>query len=160
MEQAMTNRIVQAYRQAPWRIQLQWIGLFVLGLLLVALVAGFYLSITTRAANAGSGIQDMLNQEQNDQRDIADLNAKLAMITSAGVMEKRALALGFIPITAGEPTYLPIPGYVSDETPNLAPPPTTTVVDAPLILPDYTQSLWDWLYKSLTPSQSKGTVKP
>jgi hypothetical protein len=156
----MTNRIVQAYRQAPWRIQVQWIGLFALGLLLVALVAGFYLNITTRAANAGGDVQTMLYQVQSEEREIADLNARLAMLMSAGVMEKRAQDLGFIPIEAGQPKYLPIPGYVSDETPNLAPPPATGVVEAPLILPDYTQSLWDWIFRSLSPAQAKGTVQP
>ncbi len=156
----MTNRLVQAYRQAPWRIQIQWIGIFAVGLLLVALVAGFYLNITTRAANAGADIQSMLYQQQGEEREIADLNAQLAEITSSSAMEKRAEALGFIPIAVGQPTYLAVPGYVSDQTPNLAPPPSNAIVNAPLILPDYTQSLWDWLYNSLSPTLTKGTVKP
>src|SRR5664279_1832939 len=106
MEQAMTNRITQAYRQAPWRIQVQWIGLFALGLLLVALVAGFYLNITTRAATAGHDVQNMLYQVQTEESDIAGLNTLLASITSSGTMEKRAQDLGYIPIESGQPVYL------------------------------------------------------
>jgi hypothetical protein len=161
MEQAMSNRIAQAYRQAPWRIQVQWIGLFALGLLLVALVAGFYLNITTRAAIAGHDLQNMLYQVQNEESDIAGLNTQLASITSASTMEKRAHDLGFIPIEAGQPKYLEVPGYVPLGMPNLAPPPDNGVVEAPLILPDYTQSLWDWLFRSFLPTQVKpGTMQP
>jgi hypothetical protein len=157
----MTNRIVQAYRQAPWRIQMQWIGLFALGLLLVALVAGFYLSITARAATAGGDVQDMLYQIQTQERQIAELNTQLASITSASAMEKRAQAMGFVPITYGQPKYIQVPGYVARGTPDLAPPPNNNVVDAPLLLPDYTQSLWEWLFRSFLPTTAKqGAVQP
>lgn len=157
----MTNRIVQAYRQAPWRIQVQWIGLFALGLLLVALVAGFYLNITTRAATAGSEVQDMLYQTQNQEHDIADLNTKLGLISSSTVMDKRAVDLGFIPISSGKVRYVVVPGYTPRDTPDMAPPPDNGVVQAPLILPDYTQSLWDWLLRNFPSSPVKqGVLQP
>jgi hypothetical protein len=157
----MTNRIVQAYRQAPWRIQMQWIGLFALGLLLVALVAGFYLNITARAATAGGDVQDMLYQMQDQERQIAELNTKFASITSTNSMEKRAQAMGFIPITFGQPKYLQVPGYIPRDTPDLAPPPVNGVVEAPLILPDYTQSLWEQLFRSfLSTPLTQRTVQP
>jgi hypothetical protein len=158
----MTNRIVQAYRQAPWRIQVQWIGLFALGLLLVALVAGFYLNITTRAATAGGDVQNMLYQIQGQEHDIADLNTQLGLISSSSVMDKRAVGLGFVPITSGEIKYLVVPGYTPRETPDMAPPPDNSVVQAPLILPDYTQSLWDWLLKNFpsSPVLKQGVTQP
>ncbi len=51
------TQIVQKVRQAPWRVQRQWIGLFLLGLVLVAMVAGIYLNVTVRATLAGREIQ-------------------------------------------------------------------------------------------------------
>ena len=36
----MTQSLIQAYRQAPWRNQLNWIATFLLGVIVVALVAG------------------------------------------------------------------------------------------------------------------------
>ena len=53
----MKNRLLQAYKQAPWRIQIQWIGLFLLGLVLVASIIGLYLSISAQAAASGRSIQ-------------------------------------------------------------------------------------------------------
>ena len=51
------TQIVQTVRQANWRVQRQWIGLFLLGLVLIAMVAGIYLNITVRATLAGREIQ-------------------------------------------------------------------------------------------------------
>ncbi|HVN54070.1 MAG TPA: hypothetical protein VMT46_07040, partial [Anaerolineaceae bacterium] len=67
------TKIVQKYRQAPWRVQRQWIGLFLLGSVLVAIVAGIYLSITTRADLAGREIQNLNADILDKQRENADL---------------------------------------------------------------------------------------
>jgi predicted nucleic acid-binding Zn ribbon protein len=40
-----TKNIIQAYRQAPWRMQLQWIGIFLLILVSISAIAGVYLSL-------------------------------------------------------------------------------------------------------------------
>ncbi len=40
--------LTQAYSQAPWRKQLQLIGIFLVVLVFFALVAGIYLSVTAR----------------------------------------------------------------------------------------------------------------
>ena len=55
------TQIVQKVRQAPWRVQRQWIGLFLLGLVVMAMVAGIYLNVTVRATLAGREIQALLN---------------------------------------------------------------------------------------------------
>ena len=54
-----TQRLTQAYRQTPWRTQLQWIGLFLLALILLATVAGIYLSVSAGAAAVGREIQQL-----------------------------------------------------------------------------------------------------
>ena len=77
----VTN-LVRKYRQAPWRVQLQWIGLFSLGLVLVASVAAVYLSISTRTAVFGREIQQMDSDMEEVERNIANLNNQLAMLTA------------------------------------------------------------------------------
>ena len=91
----MNNRIVQAYRQAPWRTQLQWTGLFLLVLVLVASVASIYLNVSASAAASGREIQRLGQQSEDLERSIADLRTQLAMLTSAANMEKRAEAMNF-----------------------------------------------------------------
>ncbi|HOT53519.1 MAG TPA: hypothetical protein PLH68_05845, partial [Anaerolineaceae bacterium] len=54
-----TKNIFQAYKQAPWRLQLQWIGLFLLVLVGVAAIAGVYLSLSGKAAVTGRRIQNL-----------------------------------------------------------------------------------------------------
>jgi hypothetical protein len=51
--------LTQAYSQAPWRKQMQIIGLFLLVLVLTALV-GIYLSVTARAAAVGRDLIDAI----------------------------------------------------------------------------------------------------
>ncbi len=43
------TQIVQKVRQAPWRVQRQWVVLFLLGLVIIAMVAWVYLNVTVRA---------------------------------------------------------------------------------------------------------------
>ncbi len=103
----------------------------------------------------------MLYQTQNQEHDIADLNTKLGLISSSTVMDKRAVDLGFIPISSGKVRYVVVPGYTPRDTPDMAPPPDNGVVQAPLILPDYTQSLWDWLLRNFPSSPVKqGVLQP
>lgn len=157
----MTNHFVQAYRQAPWRVQLQWIGLFLLGLIAVALVAGIYLNVSARASSYGRDIQQLENQSDQIQRNIADLQTRLAMLTSASVMQKRAEDLGFQPIDSGSLLYVNVPVNVDREPAVLAPPPGPGMVSPPIIQSSYTQSLWDWLFEGLTrAAQQQGKALP
>ncbi len=86
----MKNRFIQAYQQAPWRTQLQWIGFFLLGLVIIVTVAGLYLSITAQSTTAGVEIKELELEKETLDRQIADLKTQLAIITSAKVMKDRA----------------------------------------------------------------------
>ncbi len=153
----MTNRIIQAYRQAPWRAQLQWIGLFLLGLILCALVAAIYLNVSERAALAGREIQKYQSDSDNLERQIADLETQLAMLTSADQMQKRAQTMNFAPIEPGKAMYLVIPGYTERQPVVLAPAPGPSMAQAPLIRTTYTESLWEVLFKGFLTSPSSQT---
>ena len=137
--------ITQAYSQAPWRKQLQWIGLFMLALILIAMVAGIYLSVSARASTAGREIQILYSQMEDVSRSIEDLETQLAFMLSNTEMEKRAEELGFFPVESSEIFYILVPGYADPNQIILAEPPGSHLPSSPTIAPEYTQSLFGWL---------------
>ena len=145
----MKNRILQAYKQAPWRIQIQWIGLFLLGLVLIASITGIYLSISAQAAASGRRIQSLERRISNINNEIAELTANLATAKSADNMKSRAEALGFIPLNPHEAVYLEIPGYNPHAGLMLAPPRVNIISESPTVLSSYKASLWDWLVQNI-----------
>jgi hypothetical protein len=156
----LTNPFVQAYHQAPWRVQLQWIVFFLLALVLVAIVAAVYLSVSAKSAETGREIQSMQADSADVENQIADLNTQLAQLTSAGQMQKRAKDMGFVPVDPSKESFLVIPGYTGRQTAMMAPPPGPAMVPTTLIRPAYTQSLWEWIFEGfltnpLLPSQPK-----
>jgi hypothetical protein len=145
----ITNRFMQAYRQAPWRTQLQWGGLFLLSLVMAALIAGVYLNISNDAARAGLEANELDITKETTQRHIADMQTRLALLTSQEVMEKRAADLGFVDADPESVTYIVVKNFPGRETVVLAPPPGPDMVTQPIIKPVYTQSLWEFLFKTI-----------
>ena len=147
--------LVHAYRQAPWRLQRQWLGGFLLGVVAIAMVSSLYLDITAQAAIAGREIQNMTVDTAAVQQGSADLQTRLAELTSDAVMEKRAKDLGYEEVDPTQLQYVVVPGYV-------APRPDILVVapplqpSAPSIPPEYTQSLVEWLQQQLRPAPTFG----
>jgi len=136
------SQLFQNYKQAAWRTQIQWIGLFLAILVSVAIVLGFYVNITTRTALAGREIAYAQDDLITMQHKISDLEAQIASLTSAENIQERAAAMGFVPATSDEFTYVVVPGYTPKTVINLAPKPVRDL--KPIILPDYTESLFDW----------------
>lgn len=141
----MKNRLIQAYKQAPWRIQLQWIGLFLLGLLLIASVTGVYLSVSAQAAAAGRRIQSLERRINNINNEITQLTSDLASAKSAQNMSTRAEELGFILLDPHQAMYLEIPGYRPKADLILAPPRENLITQSPIVRSSYRSSVWDWL---------------
>jgi cell division protein FtsL len=146
--------LTQAYSQAPWRKQMQIIGLFLLILVLTALVAGIYLSVTARAAAVGREILSMQTDIERLKLENADLSTQLAALESSIYMEQRARSMGFLPIEKGQAVYLVTPGYVRPDRVTLAPPPAPVTVVAASLPPDFTQSLFDWFQQHVTLSKT------
>jgi hypothetical protein len=143
----MKKRILQAYRQAPWRVQLQWIGLFMLGLILVASIAGVYLSISGQAAAAGRNIQFIESDMDEINNEISELTADLAQAKSAEKMLARAKELDFVMMHPEQALYLSIPGFDPSADLVLAPPRISPINDRPVLRASYKSSLWDWFVK-------------
>jgi len=141
--------ITQAYSQAPWRRQLQFIGLFSLLLVLIALIAGIYLNVSAKTATKGRSIQTMREEIDVLDREIEDLQSQLAVMLSSTVMENRAIALGYVPVLENHTIYLEVPGYIRRQPVVLAPFSRRSVISAPVLPPEYTESLIAWLKKQL-----------
>lgn len=138
------NHFIHAYKVAPWRIQRQWIGTVLLGVVALAMVATLYLDVTAKAAIAGREIQDLNAAILSSQQMSADLQTELASLTSASMMQVRALELGFRPMIPEEAEYLIVPGY-SAPKPGILADAQLPQMSAPSIAPEYNESLLDWL---------------
>ena len=140
------KELIQAYKNTPWRRQFQIIGLFSATVVFVAIVAGVYLNVTARAATYGREIQAIRIEAREIEREIEDLESRLADMTTGGEMQARAEKLGFVSVNPNSATYLKVPGYPEERVIELAPellPPK--VPDALQLPPEYTQSLFDWI---------------
>lgn len=138
------NQFVHAYKQAPWRLQRQWISVFLLSLLGFAMIATLYLMVTSKAAILGREIQGLRANINANERVNADLQTALAALTSKSAMEVRASAMGFRTVRPTEREYLVVPGYVAQKGAVLASAPEMQP-SAPSMQLVYTQSLLDWL---------------
>jgi cell division protein FtsL len=145
----MKKRLLQAYKQSPWRVQMQWIGLFLLGLVLVAAITGIYLSISAQAAAAGRNIQSLDYQINEINDEISDLTTDLASAQSTDKMMTRAKELGFRMLNPSEAVYMEVPGLDPDAELELAPPRVNVLEETPLIQPTYKSSLWDWFVSNI-----------
>jgi cell division protein FtsB len=152
------NQLLQAYRQAPWRVQLQWLGFFLLGVVLIAAVAGVYLNLSARASAAGRAIQSLENQAEDLQREINDLSTRLAYLSSAEQMKARLSETEMVILDPVQAMYIEVPGYQSHNKVVLAPPPEAGSVSTPILQSEYTDSLWDWFVNNIWSANEKPSV--
>lgn len=155
------QNITQAYSQAPWRKQVQWIVAFLLVVVLAWLIAALYLVVTARAATIGREIQalqvgqiesasrepdpdDMGSVEELKRRN-ANLQSQLAFLLSEHTMRERAEALGFETIEPGTALYIQVPGYIPPQPATMAPPPGPTVSSQETEVTIVRSSLLDWV---------------
>lgn len=145
----MKNDLMQAYKQAPWRKQLQWVGIFLLVVVGVAAIAGLYLFISGRSAATGRRIQVLESQLAEMLRQNNDLQTELGEILSSRALHERVDALDMRPLTVDEALYLEVPGYVPPTGPSLAPPPRIEEQRTPILLPEFTSTFLDWINKKI-----------
>lgn len=145
--------LAQTYNQAPWRKQMQFIGLFVLVLVIIALIAGIYLNISARTTAAGRDIQTLEQDIRKLDQEIEDLQGKLAHLNSTSDMNRRAQELGFKTAPAKRVVYLPVQGYIERQPAVLAAYTRQPLTGASSIPSQYTESLFEWLARVLATSQ-------
>ena len=144
------NRLSHAYKQAPWRVQRQWVSLSLLIVLGFAMVASLYLMVTSRAAIVGREIQDLREEIISTEHVNADLQTRLANLTSKAEIDRRAYSLGYRPAEPEELEYLMVPGFVMPEGAQLASEPEL-MPGHPSVPAEYTESLLEWLDRKLQP---------
>ncbi|NWG08141.1 MAG: hypothetical protein HXY35_15800 [Chloroflexi bacterium] len=142
--QGQAVQIIHAYKQAPWRVQRQWVAAFLLTVIGVAMIAALYLDVTARAAVAGREIQELRFEITTIQRANADLETRLANLTSTAEMERRALELGYRPVKPGELDYIAVSGFVPPE-PAILQAAEDNTPHSQTIPAEYTQSLLEWV---------------
>jgi cell division protein FtsL len=141
--QGQATQIIHAYKQAPWRVQRQWVGMFLLAVIGAAMVAALYLDVTARTAVTGREIQEMRVQITTIQRENADLETQLADLTSTAAMQRRALELGYRPVQPGELDYVAVPGFAPPE-PAILLAAVDTAPQTNMLPAEYTESLLEW----------------
>jgi hypothetical protein len=143
------DNLSQTYTQAPWRRQLQIVGLFLLFVVSVSLVAGVYLSVSAKAAAVGRDIQEKNELLDAYDREIEDMQSRLAAILSTEEMEARALRMGFRPIQPEQIVYANVPGYAEQTRVVLATKTPRSVVGARVMPSEYTESLFSWVKRQI-----------
>ena len=152
----MKKDILQAYKQAPWRVQIQWVGVFLLIVISVATIAGLYLYISGRSAATGRRIQNLESELATLHRQNNDLETQLGEIQSERALSERINSLNMRSLTIDEALYLEVPGYVPAEGPSFAPPPTIKEERTPILLPEFTNTFIEWIASKL----QAGTQSP
>jgi cell division protein FtsL len=139
------QQLILAYAQAPWRKQTQFIGLFLLGLVFIALVASLNLIVSAQAATYGREIQGIQAEIKKTQRMNADLESQLAELLSADNLEERAKEFGLSPANPEQIIYLEVEGYIPRQPANLAPPSKPAAAPSPGMSPEFSQPLFTWV---------------
>jgi cell division protein FtsL len=137
------NRLVHAYKEAPWRTQRKWLVLFLMGTVAVGMITGIYLDVTSRAALAGREVQVLEADIANAQRDNSDLETQLAVLLSTSNLLARADKLGFVPANPEDINYMPVAGYFPPQPMVMSSNDVST--HSPALDPRFSQSLFGWL---------------
>jgi hypothetical protein len=144
----MAKKRKQAYKQAPWRRQIQSIGLSLLPVISIAVFIMLYLIIGAQAAAAGLEIMNLHFEEEEILRKIANQRTQLAQVTSYTTMQEKAEKLGFIPVLESDIYYMAIPGYQGKNAVLIAPPPDTKNDSVLLVNDLYNESLANWFVQT------------
>jgi cell division protein FtsL len=147
----VTARKKQAFRQTPWRVQLKVTGRIVQVTVVLLVVAGLYLAVNARLADAGRQVLVLEEQSELSQRTNAELTAQYAEQNNPERMLERAESLGYKPAEPDEIFYLQVEGYVPPPAFVAPRPPTSRLEGATRLSPAYTETLGEWMTRWLTP---------
>jgi hypothetical protein len=140
------QKIIEAYRNTPWRRQVQMLGLFAAFGVVVAVVMIVYVWVTSLAGAYGLPVQDYQATTQSLEKIIEDKNAHLAELTSVDNLAARAEEQNYQSVDPNRIRYLEVDGYAAEQPLQLAPSTSTDAQVATKQLPPaYTTSLIDWL---------------
>ncbi|MEE9513924.1 MAG: hypothetical protein V3V46_07590 [Anaerolineales bacterium] len=148
------KRRKQAFKLTPWRSRLRITSRTVLTAIVLLIIGGLYLAVNARVARSGRNVLILQSGRAELQRQIAELTATLAELTTPERMLERALTLGFRPAELGDIEYIVVAGYVPPD-PFVAPtPPNSTTERDGGLSPAYTETLGDWISRLVSPGSN------
>ena len=117
------QKFLQAYRNTPWRRQLQVLSIFGALAVVAALVMILYIWMTSQAGTYGLQVQEYQATAQALEQSIEDKKVELADLTSNDNLAERAEKAGYIPADPNRIRYLEVEGYYTAPPLRLAPAP-------------------------------------
>lgn len=125
---------------------MQWLLILVAVALSVAITSWFYLSLSAQSVALGRQIRQFNKDKLELTRDIEDLRNRIALASTEKVMAERAAKLGFTIIAPETVDYLVVDGYLGRSSTKLANALPASSAQSFYSNPEFTQSLWEWLY--------------
>jgi hypothetical protein len=148
--------ISRAFKQAPWRIQVQVIASLAAAAIVIVALGGLYLTEASRAATAGRDVQALQLQKADLQFAIDRQTALIAQAKAVARLEQRAAELGYMPAAGEQINFVVVDGYYG---PQSAVP--VEIAAAPQAeLPDYDETLGTWAAGVLTSVLGTGGFAP
>lgn len=138
MSQTRREWLKHALRQAPWRTQVQATALVALGLVVSIIIGALYLAQATSTATAGRDLKVLEQELERLKQENTRLRAEIASYQTVPYLMRRAQDLGFVEAGNDQMMYLTVEGYHLPE-----PEPVVPVAEEPL--PEYNETLNDWL---------------
>lgn len=138
--------ISRAFKQAPWRVQIQLIASLAAIAIVIVALGGLYLIEASGAATAGRDVQSLQSQKAELELAIDRQRALIASAKSVARLEARARELGYTPAQAGQLDFVLVEGYYGSQ---LHVPVAADPAPQPE-LPDYNETLGTWLAGALS----------
>lgn len=140
------QKIIEAYRNTPWRKQTQVFGLFAVFGFILALVMIVYVWVTSMAGTYGLQVQEYQTTARELEQQIEDKKAKLASLEVTESLTERAIEADFKVADTNRIRYLKVDGYPGPQTFQLAPrTPGIQQAETAHLPQEYTTSLFDWI---------------
>lgn len=146
------QHIAQAFREAPWRRQLQSAATWLLVLVTLSAVGGLYLASTSHWATTGRQLQALEARRDSLVIENGELRRELSTRQAVGRMAARAVALGYLPATYEQIEYLVVEGYPARNT-NAAgavQPTPPAVTHLPVNRMAYDETLLEWVVRAIS----------
>jgi hypothetical protein len=137
----------RAFKQAPWRVQVQVIASLAAGTIVLVALGGLYLTEASRAATAGRDVQTLQVAKADLQFAIDRQTTLIAEAKSVSRLQKRAEELGYAPAQTEQIDFVLVDGYYGPRLPGPA-----ETVPAPVVVQthEYDQTLGAWLASQLS----------
>lgn len=139
-----------ALRRTGWQPQRQAVALGMLGVFIVLMMAGLYLSQVAMEASRGREMRELVTQRDEIERSNEELRVEIAELKSLSKLQERAAALGFVTASTSDQLYLVVEGYQPYQEETVAP--LQDDIDS---APVYDESFSGWLQRQVDSFRSQ-----